>query len=371
MCAMLNCPSCSEKLRPHDQAGGRAWACGRCGGRALMLPVLRRLAPADKVASLWKGAMGARPGEGGGCPSCTRPMALVAVGEQDPPLWLDVCKPCQLAWFDGGELPRFAPERPAVAAPERALPQEARVMLATMQAKAQRERLEADLGQYDSPPGALQTAAGWFGLPGELDEQSLSIRPWVTWGLAAVMTVIGVFTAVDPGPTVQAFGLVPSEPGRFFGLTFLTSMFVHAGLFHLIGNLYFLLVFGDNVEDLLGHGRTLALFLVAALAGTLAHMALDPRPDIPVVGASGGISGILAVYALALPRAKLGFAIRIFFKVYWVRFSVWLAFALWCVLQVLGALAQLEGRSNVSAVAHLSGAALGAVAWLALRGREG
>ncbi|HCP92182.1 MAG TPA: hypothetical protein DIT76_09095 [Spartobacteria bacterium] len=92
---------------------------------------------------------------------------------------------------------------------------------------------------------------------------------------------------------VLRFGLIPAQASRLGGLTFLTSFFLHAGVLHLVGNIYFLFVFGDDVENFLRPFRYLALIAMAAFIGDLAHIAADPHSQIPSVGASGGIAGVI------------------------------------------------------------------------------
>ena len=360
MPTMSACPSCNAPLSAQALSGGRNLTCPRCGGHAVALAVLRRAADHRRVAAMWRDATTQREATGAPCPTCTQPMNLVALGEQEPRLWLDVCRPCQQVWFDGGELERLTVEAPPpVAAQARELPMEARVLLAKMGAERAREQAERAIDDAHSMPGPLQTAAAWIGLPAELDEQAFSARPLVTWGVAALIALLAAMALADPA-AIPRWGLIPDEPLRHGGLTFLTSIVLHGGIIHLLGNLYFLLVFGDNVEDAIGQGRWLALFLVAGLAGGLAHVLIDPRSDIPVVGASGAISGLLAFYAIAFPRARIGYFFRYMFRGRWVRMRVWVMFLIWSGLQGLGAWAQVTGCSDVSAVAHLGGAAVGA-----------
>ncbi|MGH2435580.1 MAG: rhomboid family intramembrane serine protease, partial [bacterium] len=136
---------------------------------------------------------------------------------------------------------------------------------------------------------------------------------------------------------------------------------------HLISNMYFLLVFGDNVEDFLGTGRYLALLLLAAVLGDLTHIALDPRQQIPLIGASGGISGIVLYYALKYPRAQLGILLRIWLYFRWIRMPAYAYVGIWVVLQMIGAQQQIAGITNVSALAHLGGAAVGLAFWVVTR----
>src|SRR5207249_9726646 len=106
---------------------------------------------------------------------------------------------------------------------------------------------------------------------------------------------------------VSHLGLTPTQAMRNGGVTFLTSFFLHAGILHLVGNIYFLFVFGDDVENFLRPFRYLALIAFAALIGDLGHIAADPSSHIPCVGASGGIAAVINLYAPNFPEVTLGF----------------------------------------------------------------
>jgi len=109
----------------------------------------------------------------------------------------------------------------------------------------------------------------------------------------------------------------------------------------------------------------LLLVFLAAFTGDLLHIMADPRGEIPCVGASGGIAGLTAFYALKFPHARLGILLRIgfIFIPKWVSFPAWCAFLLWLLLQFWGAYEQIAGFSNVSALAHLGGTAVGVALW--------
>src|SRR6059058_4874401 len=160
-------------------------------------------------------------------------------------------------------------------------------------------------------------------------------------------------------------GVNPNASDARWGVTFLTSFFLHAGVLHLIGNIYFLFVFGDDVENFLRPFRYLALIAFAALIGDLAHIAADPSSQIPCVGASGGIAGVIIFYALNFPEVKLGFLLRYgwwWFR--WIRLRAWFVFVLWILFQAVGAWEQVAGISAVSSLAHIGGAVVGFVAWV-------
>ena len=164
---------------------------------------------------------------------------------------------------------------------------------------------------------------------------------------------------------VHNFGLIPDLAWRYGGLTFVTAFFLHAGWGHLLGNAYFLLIFGDNVEDYLGRCRYTLLLLAATIGGGLVHVLWEPRSDISLVGASGGISGIITFYALQFPHARIGFLVR--FR--WDTIPVWGGLLLWALMQAVGAWLQIMGSSDVSSLGHLGGAAVGVVCWLSWRKR--
>ena len=128
---------------------------------------------------------------------------------------------------------------------------------------------------------------------------------------------------------------------------------------HLVGNLYFLLIFGSNVEDCLGRWRFLTLIFLATLAGDALHVMAQPHSIVACIGASGGISAAIAFYALKFPQARLDFLLR-----GWVPIPAWAAFILWLVQQGVSASLQLAGFSHVAGMAHLGGAAVGFLFWL-------
>ncbi|MCW5557733.1 MAG: rhomboid family intramembrane serine protease [Verrucomicrobiae bacterium] len=202
-----------------------------------------------------------------------------------------------------------------------------------------------------------------FGFPVESETEPLRRYPWVTWGLAFTILLVSALAFTDLETAVGRWGFVPSEAFRWGGLTILTSFFLHGGIWHLIGNLYFLLIFGDNVEDYVGRWRFGALILGATVAGALVHLLFDPGSRVPAVGASGGLSGILLFYALRFPHARLGFLFRFSLYFRWIEISAWGALVLWLMLQLIFLGIQWTGAGEVAATAHLGGALAGWGFW--------
>jgi len=283
-------------------------------------------------------------------------------------LRLDLCRPCQFVWFDPREFETIPPVPPATAKPE--LPLEAREKMAMAQLKMQEEiEKQRGLGKIseETPEEPWQWIPGVLGLPVEENVDPLRSLPWITWGLAAVLVAVFALTVGNLEHAVNAFGLIPAQFfGRGMAKSF-SSFFIHGGLWHLVANVYFLLIFGDNVEDYLGRWRYAVLLLAAALAGDVLHVLADPRVHTPAIGASGGISGIIVFYGLQFPHARLGILFGYFYVFRWLFLPAWLALLLWFGIQLLTAGLQVAGEGQVSALAHLGGAATGLVAWVAWR----
>jgi len=366
---MLSCPGCAGRLSRRATDKGAVYACATCGGRAVAMGVLRRTTSQGFLRDLWQQAAGAPRLPGRPCPHCHRPMAAVTPPDTRPPVVLDVCRSCQIVWFDRKEYEAVAPEQP-VAAPAGAEELSSTEAEAVGLVKLQSQRELAKLKDQRHSMQGWQWLPAILGLPVEFNDAALARRPILTWGLSLVMAVLflGGLLAGSGEQIIKNWGFIPAQWARHGGLTILTSFFLHADVWHLIGNLYFFLIFGDNVEDHLGHGAFLLLLGASHLAGVLLHCAYDPRGDVPVVGASAGISGVIAYYAILFPKAKIGMLLRFWLiPIYWFRMSVVTALVLYVLLQFVGAYAQIKGFSSVSALGHLGGLTVGIVAATAVR----
>jgi membrane associated rhomboid family serine protease len=276
--------------------------------------LLRKTIGQDRVREIWSQAINTPEAGGRPCPICNRGMTEVFMGIPGETLNLGVCKRCEFVWFDPAEYQSIPPAPPAPTDPseaaERNLPQAAREALAVYQVQKIAEQARA---QDPEPDETWKTVPALLGLPVELDSDPLAQIPWATFLLAATITLISIWAFFDLKNAVEQFGLIPDQAWRDGGLTFLTSFFIHAGILHLASNLYFLIIFGIHVENYLGWKRWLLLVTLAATAGNLLHVMADPRGAIPCIGASGGISGLIAFYALKFPHARLGILFRYFF----------------------------------------------------------
>ncbi len=182
----------------------------------------------------------------------------------------------------------------------------------------------------------------------------------------------------EPQAFVYRFGTIPWEithfkelaslPLRFQSdipnvLTLFTSMFLHGGLLHLIGNMLYLWIFGDNVEGIMGHGRFLLFYLCCGLIASMSHVLLAPDSNIPMVGASGAISGVLGAYLVRFPRARVHvlFILIVFIRV--IRIPAIAVLGFWFVMQLLNGLVSIGPDSNagVAWFAHIGGFVAGLI----------
>jgi len=195
-------------------------------------------------------------------------------------------------------------------------------------------------------------------------------KPYVTWGVIAICVAVFLIqlsaTPEAQQAVVFAFGLIPAVLTGDAELrpdlavvpawaTVVTSMFLHGGIGHLVGNMLFLAIFGDNVEDAMGHRRFIAFYLLCGVAAALAHVVVAPDVGKPMVGASGAISGVLGAYLMLHPKAWITFLIGIFPFV----LPAWLLLGAWFLIQFTSALG--GGSGGVAWWAHVGGFVAGVV----------
>jgi membrane associated rhomboid family serine protease len=199
--------------------------------------------------------------------------------------------------------------------------------------------------------------------------------PYVTYTFIAVNIAVFIYQYIVLTPTlnealVLRHGVVPHYLLSGYGpslSTPVTSMFMHGGLGHLMSNMWFLHVFGDNVEDALGRGRYLFFYLLTGIAAVVAHALIQPNSELPLVGASGAISGVLGGYVLLYPRARVVTFVPIFF---FFELPAVFFILVWFGMQVLSGYGSLSSTetAGIAFFAHIGGFVAG-VAFLLLGGR--
>jgi membrane associated rhomboid family serine protease len=344
------------ELKTVRQREGIFFHCDQCDGRAMTIPQVRRVAGDKFATQLLRKINNTCQTSSRKCPFCCLMMLQFQITQ--PMMTLDSCKHCGVVWFERGEFEEV-PEGTIETPDELTL--RGREILAVHQVEEMAEQQRRQEMMSGAPPDETwKWIPAFLGLPVKIEDTGLSRWPWMTWSLSAAIASISILAFFDLENTINRFGLIPAEVWRYGGATLLTSFFLHGSVWHLVGNLYFLFLFGGNVEDYLGRWRFAGLILLSTLSGDCLHILADPRSYEPCIGASGGISGVLVFYALEFPRARLALLLRF----YWIQIPAWGAFAVWLLIQFFGVYQQIAGISNVSALAHLGGVVTGLILWL-------
>jgi membrane associated rhomboid family serine protease len=272
---------------------------------------------------------------------------------ENPPLPLAACRSCRIIWFEANQF-EAVPEG-AASTPEQV---EALALELLQKDKERRRTKQQEESRF--PEVSIRTLPALAGFPVELNASPLSRRPWATWSLTAVIVMVSIFAFANIQKIADEYGFISTQAWRYRGFTFISSFFLHINWLHLAGNMYFLVVFGNRVEEFLGWWRFLILVLLSTLGGDFLHLAVQSHSAIPCVGASGGISGVIVFYAFKFPKARLGMVLRFS----WVAVPAWALLILWLLFQFIFAYLQTQGIGNIGALAHLGGAATGVLCWI-------
>ncbi len=197
------------------------------------------------------------------------------------------------------------------------------------------------------------------------DNSSRRTFPIVTYGLIALNALIFLLELSSGDAFIEKWSFVPSRfaadpTGQF--LTIFSSMFMHAGWLHIGGNMLYLFIFGDNVEDRLGHARYLFFYLLCGVVATLAQYIFNLGSSVPNLGASGAIAGVLGAYIIMFPGER----VRVLFGYAVVQMSAIVVIGFWIILQVISSLATFTassqtGGGGVAYMAHIGGFIAGIV----------
>lgn len=204
------------------------------------------------------------------------------------------------------------------------------------------------------------------------DENPVRITPFVTWGL--ILACVGVYvwqlqqTGDEWGNAILRFGFTPSTlmspqfeatgiPAVPAAASIFTSMFLHGSFLHLAGNMLYLWIFGNNIEEAMGHVRYLLFYVLCGIAAALTMAFMDPLSTHPMVGASGAISGVLGAYMLLYPRARVTVLVPLLIILYPFRINAVWVVGVWFAMQLLA----LTGpdTSGIAWWAHVGGFAAG------------
>jgi membrane associated rhomboid family serine protease len=203
------------------------------------------------------------------------------------------------------------------------------------------------------------------------DNSQRHIVPWVTYALIIVNIVVYFIEITSPDPVrfIYAWGTVPAQIAQGYGLiTLFTSMFLHdpSSWLHIGGNMLFLWIFGDNVEDAFGHGLYFLFYLLCGVAASVAQVLVNTSADVPGVGASGAIAGVLGAYILMYGTNR----VRVLVGYFLVSVPAFIMIGLWILLQLFSGFGTFTNgpTDNVAYFAHIGGFFVGLVLAFIMRG---
>lgn len=201
------------------------------------------------------------------------------------------------------------------------------------------------------------------------DDTNRRTVPLVTYGLIVLNVLVFLVELNGGGSFIEQWSVVPrrliANPGADFPTIF-TSMFMHAGWIHLLGNMLYLWIFGDNVEDSLGHVKYLIFYLLCGVAATFAQLMFSTASNVPNLGASGAIAGVLAAYIVLFPRGQ----VRVLMGRGIIPMPALVVIGLWIVLQLvsgIGSITESAQSGGVAYMAHIGGFVAGLILTFVLR----
>ena len=190
------------------------------------------------------------------------------------------------------------------------------------------------------------------------DTQPSYTRPVVTIALIVVNLLVFLFeTSLDPRSRtilIDYYGLVPDN---FRLSSVVTSMFLHGGWMHVLGNMWFLWIFGDNIEDILGHGKFLLFYLLCGIAAAVTQTYLNLDSRVPMVGASGAIAGVMGAYLVKFPRSRI-YTLVFYIFITTIEVPAWVMLIYWFAIQFIsgvGSLAAPVAQGGTAFFAHVGG----------------
>lgn len=203
---------------------------------------------------------------------------------------------------------------------------------------------------------------------GDDNTQRRLIPVW-TWIFVIINVLVFLLELAAGDEFIISWSFIPlrflSDPAGDF-ITIFTSMFMHGGWLHLGGNMLYLIIFGDNVEDRFGHFKFLIFYLLCGIAAMFSQMAVDPYSNVPNLGASGAIAGVLGAYLILFPKRR----VRVLLVRWIVHMPALIVIGGWILLQFLSSMGSVGATSGVAYMAHIGGFVAGVVLTLFLRGRQ-
>ena len=200
--------------------------------------------------------------------------------------------------------------------------------------------------------------------------------PYITVTIIAINAIAWLFeVSLDPEVLNRFLTVYGVVPANFSPPTLITSMFLHGSWMHVIGNMWYLWIFGDNVEDRLGHGRFIVFYLLCGIAAALGQIVMDPTSTLPTIGASGAIAGVMGAYFVLYPQSRVLTLVP--WIIIWevIELPAWVLLGFWFLMQLFSAgtiavTASSHGSGGVAFAAHVAGFVVGMAGVFVFKKRE-
>lgn len=357
---MRLCPLCSKPLQKMKIGRFYYYHCNDGHGELVSYLLIKSFKGTEKLIATLKQMLRSPLPPGTDkpipCPDCGRWMTITPLDNQSHTR-IDQCANCREIWFDSGEFHRAQAKGeleahfPTYKVPEISNTPEKKPLELISQ---KREGFEVS--------GTAYSPLVYFGIPIEDNPTAYSSRPIGTFFLLMSCVFFSAFALRNPG-LMDKWIFDPANAFRFFGLTVFTSSLIHTGWMHLIGNMYFLWMVGDNVEDREGPWFVIRLFFVAGILAVMAERMMGNT--LPSLGASAGVTALFAYYAILFPKARIHFGMWMFYagfprSIAWsfnARTMALIYFGLQAVFAALTV--QMGLPSNISYIGHIAGGLTG------------
>jgi len=361
----MKCPNCLDELKEHLHYKHYIDTCGSCGGAwfdygelsSSIEYILQKHSSkvADSNSELTRSRL--NPDTVNelkkSCPRCNLPMQKINY-MYDSNVILDKCGQCGGLWADYGEFKKIASYckgNPQMEALGKSI-----LKSGWSPGKDKKDKDPiVELGNFlNQPARPIFFFGPRFIIPLK-DDIATNIIPYGTIGLLLINILIFLLMLKSGGNSLeiyQKYGLVPSEilSGRGY-LSFFSSLFLHGGFMHLLGNMFFLWIFADNVEEHLGLGEFIAFFIICGFWADIIHILTNADSTIPTVGASGAIAGIMGAYFYLFPHAKI--KTLVFYQI--IDIPAFILIGTWLALQLLYAAITFGVNTSVAFSAHIGG----------------
>jgi membrane associated rhomboid family serine protease/Zn-finger nucleic acid-binding protein len=361
------CPNCDLKLKPTRNQYGVLFTCKNCESHLVSVSLAKKTDIKIQLLDIMREFNSLSYAEGRRCPSCRKGMREVAVQTEYDSMNIDICKSCQAIWFDPQEYQASTKSEMQFSTTEgSALIKEKALALLELQADVQRSLYVTPRQiniKNETHLGPFQRIFSFLGFPIESNVKNPSLQLSVLF-VAVVFLLIQIFIPLQV--RIESYAFQPMSPFSDLGLRWITSFFMHASWIHLLGNMYFFTIFADNVEEEIGSGRLLVLLMVSHWLGCVGQM-LFSSSSLPLVGASGGIFGVIAFYSLQFPKHQLilnPFGLALSALGHRLYVPAWFALIIFIFIEFIGLVMQIAKATSVSHFGHIFGGVGGVIYWL-------